>query len=210
MRDLPRVAELEPFVRLFDLIAVDDALVEDPEVVAEPITDRRQVHRGHRIEEAGGEPAEPAIAESGVHLVIAELVPIQPLLRHGLAADVFHLEIDHIVAQQPADQELEREIVDALDVLLVMGLLGGHPAFDHPVPHHPGQGEVAVPVRRRIAVPRQGITEVVGKILPHAFDRHRDARVTARLLPKCRLFIHDFPFGPGHDTSVPHPEPAPE
>src|SRR5215813_1550459 len=65
-RDLPGVAVAQPAVGDLHLRAVDDPLVEDAVVVAEAVAVRGIAEGGQRIEQAGGEPAQTAIAEPGV------------------------------------------------------------------------------------------------------------------------------------------------
>src|SRR5581483_12166870 len=51
MRDFPGIAELEPFIGLFDLVSVKNPLVKDAEVIAEAVADGGQAEGGHGIEE---------------------------------------------------------------------------------------------------------------------------------------------------------------
>ncbi len=55
--DFPGVAELEPLVGLFDLVAVDNLLIEDAEIVAESVADGGETQSGHRVEKAGRQTA---------------------------------------------------------------------------------------------------------------------------------------------------------
>ena len=55
-RHLPRILMVQPVVGIFALPAVLDRLPEHAVLVAQAIASRRQLHRRHRIEEAGGEP----------------------------------------------------------------------------------------------------------------------------------------------------------
>src|SRR5207237_1347915 len=50
--DLPGVGTAQPVVRLLALPAVVDGLPEHPVLVAEPVSHRGQLHRGHGIEKA--------------------------------------------------------------------------------------------------------------------------------------------------------------
>ena len=54
--------------------------------------------------------------------------------------------------QGPAHQELEREVVDALGVGLVVGALGAEPALHQAVAHRVGQGLVDVEVAGGVLV----------------------------------------------------------
>ena len=46
-----------------------------------------QLHRGHRVEEAGGQAAEPAVAEPGVGLLLEQAEPVEVLLRDGVLGE---------------------------------------------------------------------------------------------------------------------------
>jgi hypothetical protein len=67
-RDLPRVAVAHPVVGLLHLLAVLDALREHAVAIAQPVAERGQADLGERVEEAGGQAAEAAVAECRVQL----------------------------------------------------------------------------------------------------------------------------------------------
>ena len=179
-RELPRVAVLEPVVRLLDLLAVHDALAEDAVVVAEAIAHAGEVERGHRVEEAGGETAEAAVAEAGVHLEVAERIPVEAELLQRLRALGVQLQVDHVVAEQAPDQELERQVVDAALVLAVVALLRLHPALDEPVADRVGERRVLVAGRRLAVVFRERVAQMPCKVLFQALHAVDDPSV-ARL-----------------------------
>ena len=58
------IAVAQPLVGLLDLPAVDDLLLEDAELVADAVAQRRHFERGQRIDEAGREAAEAAVAQA--------------------------------------------------------------------------------------------------------------------------------------------------
>ena len=72
VRELPRVAELQPRVGLLDLLAVDEGLPEDAVLVADPVADAGIRMRRQRVDEAGGEPAEAAVAQARLDLLRAQ------------------------------------------------------------------------------------------------------------------------------------------
>ncbi|MGY4432985.1 hypothetical protein ACVWWO_005462 [Bradyrhizobium sp. F1.13.1] len=120
----PGVAEAEPFVRVFLLPALIDDLAEQAVIVTDAVADRGDRQRRHAFHEAGGETAQAAVAERRVRLAFAQL-------RQGDAEiaerDLEDLQQPHIVqrvAEEAADQEFEREIVDALASRIVAVLLG--------------------------------------------------------------------------------------
>ena len=135
MRDLPWIAVLKPFLGLLHLIAILDVLFENPEIVSQAIADRGKIQSGNGIQKTRREPAQAPITEARIDLIFPQILPIEPLLRHGRAADVFHPQIDDIVAHHPPNQELKREVIDPLHLLLVMRLLGRDPSLDQLVPH---------------------------------------------------------------------------
>src|SRR5207244_5765538 len=75
--DLPRIRAAKPVVGLLVLPTVLDGLPEHPVLVPEPIPYGRELHRGHRVEEACGQAPEPAIAQPGVGLFFEQAEPIE-------------------------------------------------------------------------------------------------------------------------------------
>ena len=63
-------------IGLLVLIAVDERLAEEAELVVDAVAEAGHVERRQRIEEAGGQAAEAAVAEGGVGLERLELFEI--------------------------------------------------------------------------------------------------------------------------------------
>ena len=80
-RDLPGIAVAQPLVGLLHLPAVDDLLLEDAELVADAVTQRRHFERGQRIDETRGEPAEAAVAQARLVLVRQQLFEVEARAR---------------------------------------------------------------------------------------------------------------------------------
>src|SRR5262249_26555448 len=127
--DLPRVAEAEPLVGALDLVAVADRLLEDAELVADAVAVAGQPERRHRLEEAGREPTEAAVAEARVGLLFGDLVEVDPEVLQDGAVAVVDVEGLEVRDERAAEEELRRQIVGALDVLLVVGALRPRPAL---------------------------------------------------------------------------------
>ena len=72
-RHFPRVGMEQPVVGLLDLVAVADLLPEDAVLVPQAVADRRDLQRRQRVEEAGRQPAQAAVAQPGVGLRLQEL-----------------------------------------------------------------------------------------------------------------------------------------
>src|SRR4029077_3669821 len=79
-RQLPGVAIAQPVVVHLDLLAMLDPLLEAAAVVANAVTDRRQREGRQRVHEAGGEPAEPAVAQPRIAFGVEDLAEIEPAL----------------------------------------------------------------------------------------------------------------------------------
>ncbi len=169
-RDLPGVAEAEPLVGALDLGAVADDLLEDAELVADPVAVAGQAQRRHRLEEARREAPEAAVAEAGVGLLLDQVVEVDVELgEHGavLLEDVERLEVG---GERAAEEELGREVVGPLDVLLVVGALRLRPALHEPVAHREGQRHVAIEGRGGGEVARARVLDVIGE---GAAEHHR-------------------------------------
>ena len=117
-------------VRIFDLAAVVDALREHAVLVADAVAEAGQPQRRHRIEKAGGEPAEAAVAQRRIRFERVQLVEIEAQSAQRLAAHVVQTERDQRIRERAPRQKLHRQVVDALGVLLVVAAHGVHPALD--------------------------------------------------------------------------------
>ena len=70
---------------MLDLPAVLDLLAEHAVLVAQAVADRRDLERGQRVEKAGGQPAQPAVAQPRVGLLLEQGVPVLPDVRGEVA-----------------------------------------------------------------------------------------------------------------------------
>ena len=184
-RHLPRITVLEPVVRFLDLAAVHDLLAEDAVVVAEPVAHAGEVQRRHRVDVARGETAKAAVAESRVGLVVSQAVPVDAVFLQRLAAELVGLQVDDVVAEKSANQELERHVVDALRVLARVLLLRGDPAFDEPVADGHCKRGVFIALRRARVALCERVPEVPGEVVLKPLDRHFHAAVFPLM---CLLF----------------------
>src|SRR5262245_4019325 len=64
--DFPGVRTPQPVIRLLTLPAILDGLLEDAVLVAQTIAHAGNLHRRHRINEAGRQPAEAAVAQPSI------------------------------------------------------------------------------------------------------------------------------------------------
>ncbi len=142
--EFPRIAEGEPGFGIFLLPPVADDLAEHAVVIADAVAVGGDRQRRHAVHVAGGEPAEAAIAQGGVRLHLAQAVEIDVQLGERGTHLIDEVEIAQRVVEQAADEEFQREIVNALAALCVGGTGGGDPALDDAVAHGERGGDEPV------------------------------------------------------------------
>ena len=130
---LERVAVSQPVIRHLTLITVLDLLLEHAVLVADATAACPVVERCEGIQEAGCETTETTVSECPVRLGLLECVEIQSQLLDGLLQFLMTGQIQDIVTECTAHQELHGEVVYALRVLLLCSLLGLHPVVDDDV-----------------------------------------------------------------------------
>ena len=129
-RDLPGAALRQPVVRLLPLVAVVDFLLEQPVLVVDAVAAAGHSEGRQRIQEAGGQPAQTAVAEGGVGLAVLQLLQIRSQIADSFAAGVANLQVVEIAPQRLSDQKLDGKVVKALRVLAPVALLGLQHAVD--------------------------------------------------------------------------------
>ena len=114
VRELPWATERQPGVRLLHLAAVDERLAEDAVFVADAVADTGDTHRREGVDEAGGEPSEAAVAQSGLDLLGAEHRQVEPAGCERLLRDVVEVGGQQGIAELPSEQVLRGEVADGL------------------------------------------------------------------------------------------------
>ena len=130
---LERVAVSQPVIRHLTLIAVLDLLLEHTILVADATATRPVVEGSERIQEAGCETSEATVSECPVRLRLLECIEIQSQLLDGLLQLFMTGQIQDVVTECTAHQELHGKVVHALRVLLLCCLLGLHPVVNDDV-----------------------------------------------------------------------------
>ena len=134
--DFPRISEVQPFVREFDLPAVADHLIENAELVADAVTERRHFQSGEGVEVARRQSPEAAIAETGFRFVFDQILEANINTRQRLLHVVVDAEIDEIGRELGADQEFGREIGDDPRFrMLKQQVERAHPALEQAIAH---------------------------------------------------------------------------
>ncbi len=167
--EFERVALGEPVFRGLDLVAVLEALAEQPVFVAQAVAVAGAAKRGHALHVAGRQPAEAAIAKRGVGLVMHQHVKILAQIGHCGGGDVLEPEVDRGIFEDAADQVFHRQVEHAL-VVVVPGVLGrGKPRFHDPVAQRERKGQPPIVGRCVALVFSHRIFEVVENIATETF-----------------------------------------
>ena len=146
-RDFPRIGPRQPMVRLLALPAVAHCLLEDAVFVAQPAAHARNAERGHRIEKTRRQPAQSSIAQAGIRLLFDNIERVNSVELAQPAHDRVEPQVDDIVGQRATHEKFEREIINALGVALLVGLLRLEPPLRKHVANRARNGFEFVPRR---------------------------------------------------------------
>ena len=182
---LPGEAVLEPVVGDLDLVAVNDLLLKEAVLVADAAAVARQAVCCHRVDEAGREPAEAAVAEAGVRLLLVRLgeIDLQPF--EDLFDRVLDAEVHEVRLEQAAEQKLDGEIVNLLLLAFHVSAVRLDPILRDELLRRRCNGLIDLILR-----------QLVDLTAPHHM-RGVDEPAAKRLLERLVLFVlADFPFLP--------------
>ena len=90
---LERIAVLQPVVRHLALETVLDLLLEHTVGIADAAAVSVVAARCERVEEAGGQSSETAVAESRIRLLVLKHVDVEPELLQSLAHAIVLAEV---------------------------------------------------------------------------------------------------------------------
>ena len=173
----------KPIVGGLLLPSIHDGLLEHAVLVAQAIASSGELHGGHRIEETCRQPAEAAVTQARIGFLLEQLQPVDVFILNHLLRDRIEHEVGNVVGQRTANEKLEREVVDALGILLFVGSLGLHPALREDIPYGMGERLKAFPcaghlrvdraVKNQMAVVESAVCSIkwnrAGPILPREF-----------------------------------------
>ena len=119
---------VQPGVRQFVLQAVGKALVEQAKVVTQADAVARQVQRCQRIQEAGSQTAQTAVAQARLRLDFLDVGKALACGSKGITHIIIQAEVDEVVGKQFADQKFSRDIIQlaAVDRAYLCGALAAH------------------------------------------------------------------------------------
>ncbi len=90
---------------------------------------------GARIQKTGRQSTEAAIAQTRVRLGGGDLLQTEAKVIETLPRRFAKAQVEHGVAEGPAHQKFQGQIMGALAIGLVMGMAGALPALHEAVPH---------------------------------------------------------------------------
>jgi len=181
--EFPRIAIGQPLFRHFLLPPVAHDLAEDAVVVTDPIAVRRNRQRCHAFHEARRKPPEAAVAECRIGLQAADALEVHAELVERRDGSRGEPQIGQRVEEHAADEELEREVIDALAAVAIRAARGLAPAIDDVIARGERDGEEPVVV----ACVRGLFRDVVAQLRQHRgakrLDLPRLGRVVDRIEP---------------------------
>ncbi|MNO90389.1 hypothetical protein D3C76_818980 [compost metagenome] len=138
--EFPGIAEVQPGLGVLLLPAVADHLLEQAVLVADAVAVGGDVQGRHAFHEARRQPAEAAVAQRRVRLGQAHALQVHAQFGQRRAGDFQQAEVAQVVDQQAADEEFQRQVVDAFAPAAVDGAGGFLPVVDHVLARGQRQG----------------------------------------------------------------------
>ena len=162
--ELPRVAVEGPVVGKLDLLAILEGLLEDPELIPDAVAHRRHVQGGQGVEQAGGQPAQAAVPQSGLNVEVLQVPGGVPGHGDGPAGQVGGAGIQRVLAELAPEHVLRRQVIDELRVGLIVRPGRPGPAVSEAVADGDGQRPVDVLGARRLRRRAPLVTQVVSEV----------------------------------------------
>src|SRR5262245_43925945 len=143
---------------MFFLPTILDDLLKQAMVIAYSVPAGRNAEARHAFQKASREASEPPIAESRVGLGAPHPLGIDAEIAERKADHVAVPKISDDVVEQPPDQKLQRQIIDALAALGAVEALDRKPTMNDAVAQRQRRCDkpVAIGRRNRVFAHRQG------------------------------------------------------
>ena len=126
------------------LVAVIDLLMEHAEFVAQAVTDHRQIERRTAVHEAGGQPPEAAVAETGVGLFVDHVFEFDRKIHQRIGRFLFDVQVEQVIAERAADQEFQRQVVGLAGIRLALPFPCLVPSRHDPVAYRQREGLIKI------------------------------------------------------------------
>ncbi|MNK88552.1 hypothetical protein D3C87_1085170 [compost metagenome] len=99
----PLIPLLQPVVRQFNLIAINDLLFKKTIFIADSAAMTSILKRCERIHKAGGQAAKASISKSGIRFLFFDVLKIPSQFLKSCAHDIQNSEIQQVIAEQTAN-----------------------------------------------------------------------------------------------------------
>ena len=165
-REFPRCSVLQPGIGILHLAAGADFLCEHAVFVANSIAKGRDPERRHRVQKAGGESAQPAVAQRGVGFAVRDVFKPARKVAQSLDSGVAQVERSQRVGQRASHQELHRQVADPARLVLALARLRLYPAPGQFAPRHLCERLHQFGRRRAARVDRQCLQQLVADRVP--------------------------------------------
>ena len=131
--DLPCQILVEPQIGFFDLLAVHDFLFEHTVLIADAVAHGGNAQGGERVEEAGGQAAQTAVAQAGVLFLFADVGELFTQLFERLFKFGIHAFVNQSVDESASQQEFHRKVVNHAFAVVDVGAAGLQEVFGNQV-----------------------------------------------------------------------------
>src|SRR5207248_8153900 len=111
---LPWIAEGQPLFGVLLLPTVSDDLAKESVIVANAVAVGGNSEGGHALHKTSGEPTKAAIAQCRVRLSSSQAVQIDAQIPERRPKHLGPTQIAEDIGKKSPDEELQRQIVDAL------------------------------------------------------------------------------------------------
>mmetsp|Transcript_3131 Transcript_3131/g.5401 ORF Transcript_3131/g.5401 Transcript_3131/m.5401 type:complete len:228 (-) Transcript_3131:258-941(-) len=141
--DFPWVSMGEPIIWHLELVAIlADLLEEHSVLVSDTVSPTRIVECCEGVHEAGCETPQAAVSETWIALFGNDIFELVTKSEQRLLKVVSNAQVHQGVLEVPTHKELQREVINALDVPLREELLGVVPRLEKPISDGIGRGLV--------------------------------------------------------------------
>ncbi len=142
--EFPGVVIFQPLVGDLHLPAVPDLLVENAELVAQPVADGRDAKRRQGVKVTGRQPPQAAVPQPRLFLLVQQAHETPVELGHRLFHLFINPQVDEVVPQVGARQVFRRKVAHHLHFLADEARHGVHQVMQQALPDGVGQGHVEV------------------------------------------------------------------
>ena len=142
------------------MVAVVNLLAKEAVVVVDAVAVARHVEGGERVEEAGGEAPEAAVAEGRVLFGVLDLLNVAAEAVEGFVEGVVEPQIEDVVGQGSTDEKLHGEVVDAFGAGFSVAGLGLLSVVDGELANGEGDGAETIVGGERLPGSPEGVARV--------------------------------------------------